>query len=291
MPGKAHQCWSFARRGKTAVTDKVLRSRDNPRVKQLVALAHSARERKKAGLTVLDGIHLVSAYADALGAPQLIAVAETAMVRAEVQQLLARCASASIMVLADALMTEISALDSPAFVVATITTPVVAPTPQDATLLILEDVQDPGNVGSLLRSAAAAGVREVVTSRSTAFAWSPKVLRAAQGAHFALNIAEGRDLPALLAAYRGQSLALVVAGTGVVPVYACNLAGPVAIMVGNEGAGLSDELSRAASVRATIPMPGRVESLNAAAAGAICLFEMVRQRSVNPTGRSGFGKR
>lgn len=273
------------------MTEKVLRSRDNARVKQLVALAHSARERKKAGLTVLDGIHLVTAYADALGAPQTIVVAETAVARAEVQQLLARCASASIMILADALLTEISGLDSPAFVVATITTPAVAPTPADATLLILEDVQDPGNVGSLLRSAAAAGIREVVTSRSTAFAWSPKVLRAAQGAHFALNIAEGRDLSALLAGYRGQSLALVVAGTGVVPVYACDLTGPVAILVGNEGAGLSDELSRAASVRATIPMPGRVESLNVAAAGAVCLFEMVRQRSVNPSARSGIGKR
>ena len=273
------------------MTDKVLRSRENARVKQLIALAHSARERKKAGLTVLDGIHLVSAYADALGAPQMIAVAETAVARAEVRQLLARCEAASIMVLADALMTEISGLDSPAFVVATITTPAVAPTPADATLLVLEDVQDPGNVGSLLRSAAAAGIREVVTSRSTAFAWSPKVLRAAQGAHFALNIAEGRDLPALLAGYRGQSLALVVADKGVLPLYACDLTGPVAIMLGNEGAGLSAELSRAAGVRATIPMPGRVESLNVAAAGAICLFEMVRQRSVNPKDGGGFGSR
>jgi TrmH family RNA methyltransferase len=258
---------------------KILRSRDNPRVRQLVALAHSARDRKKAGLTVLDGIHLITAYTDSLGPPQLIAIAESAWTREEVHTLLPICAGSEVVVLADPLMAEISSLESPAFMVATIRTPPVSPLPADATMLVLEDVQDPGNVGSLLRSAAAAGLREVVTSRSTAFAWSPKVLRAAQGAHFALNISEGRDLLELLAGYRGTSLALVVSGERPIPLYDCDLTAPVAFVIGNEGAGLSAALMRAADVHVTIPMPGRTESLNAAAAGAICIFEMVRQRN------------
>ena len=257
---------------------RIIRSRDNAVVKQMIALAHSARDRKKLGLTVLDGIHLIRAYADALGAPQRIAVAESAVARDEVRALLTQCGGADVVLLADPLMSEISSLESPAFVVATIQTPQVSPLAAGACMLLLEDLQDPGNVGSLLRSAAAAGIREVVTSRSTAFAWSPKVLRAAQGAHFALNISEGRDLLNVLADYNGTSIALVVDPDPPASIYDCELAGPVAFLIGNEGAGLSSALRSAASVRVTIPMPGSTESLNAAAAGAVCLFEMVRQR-------------
>jgi len=141
---------------------------------------------------------------------------------------------------------------------------------------LLEDIQDPGNVGSMLRSAAAAGVHDVLLSKSCAFAWSPKVLRAAQGAHFALNIVEGADLLAFVAHYAGQVVALVPAVSKAL--YDLDLAKSTAFVIGNEGAGLSAELLAAVSVHATIPMPGKSESLNAAAAAAICLFEMARQR-------------
>lgn len=257
---------------------KTLTSRDNPFVKQLIALAQSARERRKAGLTVLDGIHLVQAYMDALGAPQALAVAESALARDEVRALLARCPDNIVNVLADPLIAEASALESPAFVMATATTPAARAIAADATVLVLEDVQDPGNVGSLLRSAAAAGVTEILLSRTTAFAWSPKVLRAGQGAHFSLNIVEGADVAEFLRGYRGQSLALVPHGDGVRNLYETNLAIPTALVIGNEGAGLSADALAAATQRVTVPMPGRAESLNAAAAGAVCLFEMVRQR-------------
>lgn len=262
---------------------KTIRSRDNPFVKQLVALAHSARERKKAGLTVLDGIHLVTAYLDAVGAPRALAIAESALARDEVRKLLSAVDDKIVSVLPDAVFRELSSLDSPSFAVALVGTTAATPTPRDATVLVLEDVQDPGNVGSLLRSAAAAGVRDVITSKTTAFCWSPKVLRAAQGAHFSLNIVEGADLAAFLAAYRGTSLALVAHGRDVAPIHACDLTKPVALLVGNEGGGLSADLIAAATRRATIPMPGRIESLNAAAAGAIALFEIVRQRQATRT--------
>lgn len=257
---------------------KTIRSRDNAFVKRLIGLAHSARERRKAGLTVLDGIHLVRAYLDAGGVPHALAIAESALAREEVRALLASASPPLVNLLADPLMAEASALESPAFVMAMVATPATRPTPADATVLVLEDVQDPGNVGSLLRSAAAAGVGEIVLSKTTAFAWSPKVLRAAQGAHFSLNIVEGVDVCDFVQSFRGQSLALMAHGSGVKRLYDADLVVPTAFVIGNEGAGLSAEVIAAATHRVTIPMPGRAESLNAAAAGAVCLFEMVRQR-------------
>ena len=258
----------------------VIRSRDNTFVKQLVALAHSSRERKKSALTVLDGIHLVSAYVDAIGEPVAVATSESAQSRVEVLALLARCGTAHKNLLADTLMASASTLDSPAFMMAIVPTPVACTIADDAdAVLALEDVQDPGNVGSMLRSAAAAGVRHVALSKTCAFAWAPKVLRAAQGAHFSLNITEGVDLAEFVKRFRGQSLALVLQTANAKPLHAINLNMPTLFLIGNEGAGLSRDVELAATARVTIPMPGKMESLNAAAAGAICLFELVRQRS------------
>ena len=260
---------------------KTIRSRDNALVKQLIALAHSSRERKKAGLTVLDGIHLVRAYIDAVGEPVDIMIGESAIDRLEVVELLGRCQQARQSVFAEPLMAAASALDSPAFVMAIVSTPVPQAIPEDAdVVLALEDVQDPGNVGSMLRSAAAAGVKHVALSSTCAFAWSPKVLRAAQGAHFSLNISEGLDLADFVRRMHGQALALVPSGGETKSLFETDLRNPTVLLIGNEGAGLSQELVATASARVTIPMPGKIESLNAAAAGAICLFELVRQRQI-----------
>ena len=258
---------------------KTIRSRDNALVKQLVALAHSSRERRKVGLTVLDGIHLVEAYVKAVGEPIAVMISESAQHRAEVVALLSRCNNASQSVFADALMDSASTLDSPAFMMAIVPTPVAAAIDDNAdVVLALEDVQDPGNVGSMCRSAAAAGVRHVALSKTCAFAWAPKVLRAAQGAHFSLNINEGVDLVDFIKRFHGQVLALVPMAKGTKSLFEMDLRGPTVFLIGNEGAGLSDDVERAATHRVTIPMPGKTESLNAAAAGAICLFELVRQR-------------
>ena len=258
---------------------KSIRSRDNPAVRQLVALAHSSRERKKVGLTVLDGVHLIDAYRRAIGAPKQVAVAESAMARDDVVGILRGLDERTLISLPDAFFRDISSLDSPSAAVALVETPVSQSTPTDATVLVMEDVQDPGNVGSLLRSAAAAGVKEVLTSKTTAFCWSPKVLRAAQGAHFSLNIVEGADIQSFLDTYRGESLALVANQAGATSLFDTPLLGPVALLLGNEGAGLSAGVVGAAKRRVTLPMPGKIESLNVAAAGAIALFEIVRQRS------------
>ena len=144
--------------------------------------------------------------------------------------------------------------------------------------MLLDDVQDPGNVGTILRTAAAAGVEQVLLSKHCAFAWSPKVLRAGQGAHFLTTIVEDVDLAAWMATFRagGGRVAALVARGGA-PFYRTALERPLALAVGNEGAGLSPALRAAADVEVTIPMPGGMESLNAAAAAAVVLFECVRR--------------
>jgi len=149
-----------------------------------------------------------------------------------------------------------------------------APEP-GAVLLMLDQVTDAGNVGAILRTAAAFGVPQVWALGGTAGLWSPKVLRAGMGAHFALRIVEGVDLAGLASRYHGRLVATTLrADTSIFDV---DLGGDVALLFGNEGAGLSPELADKPGIKACIPMPGSAESLNVAAAAAVCLFERVRQ--------------
>ncbi|HUH91642.1 MAG TPA: RNA methyltransferase [Casimicrobiaceae bacterium] len=251
-------------------------SRDNPRLASAARLIASSRERRKTARCVLEGEHLVVAYCRRIGPPEVLIVAETAQERPDVRTLIAKIPGGRTLIVADAAWSALGPVPAAAGVLAVVPTPQPpAHVPADFCLLI-EDVQDPGNVGSMLRSAAAAGVAQVFLSSGCAFAWSPKVLRAGQGAHFHLEIHEDVDLPAWARAYRGRTIATAVA-TGE-SIWRTDLTGAVALAIGNEGGGLSAALRGAADAIATIPMPGRFESLNAAAAAAVCLFECARQR-------------
>lgn len=251
-------------------------SRDNPTYKQLKKLSESARERRKTGHTLLDGVHLVEAYLATGGVPDMLVVSESGLAHAECAALLAKAHTAQKIVLGDALFAEISPVESPIGLLALVAVPHASAPAHPEFCLALEDIQDPGNLGSILRSAAAAGAQVAWLSTGCADAWSPKVLRAGMGAHFALAIEERVDLAAKLAAFRGLSVATALHAQE--SLYELDLRGPVAFLIGNEGVGLSLALLEAASATVTIPMPGRIESLNAAAAAAVCFFERVRQR-------------
>jgi len=256
---------------------KAVSSRENAAFKAMVKLATSTSERKKRGLTVLDGAHLVQAFLDSGREVESLMVSAPALSRPEVAALVKRCGERAVTLLTHGLFEKLSTVESASGILAAVPTPEGRPVPPEADLvLLLEDLQDPGNLGTLLRSAAAAGAGHVLLSKRSVFAWSQKVVRAAMGAHFAVNIVEGADLGDFLSTYRGASIAL--AGRAADSLYALELRGPVAFLVGNEGAGLSEALLRAATHRASIPMPGRMESLNAGVAGSLCLFEALRQR-------------
>jgi TrmH family RNA methyltransferase len=253
---------------------KLIQSRDNPFFKSLKRLAESGRERRKTGQTLLDGLHLVEAYEAVFGPVDTLVVAESALAGGEIARFLE---GRQTVLLADSLMRDLGLVDTPSGLLAVIKTPAatVAADPKSDAIL-LDGVQDPGNVGTLLRTAASAGIRQALLAPGCASAWSPKVLRAGQGAHFALSIHEEVDLAAFMNLYAGT--AAVTCLDGATSLYSAQLDSPVAWVFGAEGQGVRPELIAAATLRVKIPMPGAVESLNVAAAAAVCLFEMVRQR-------------
>jgi len=262
---------------------KAVSSRDNAAYKRMSRLFTSGQARRAEGMSLLDGAHLVGAFLDSGRPIEEIAVNAAGAEDVEVAGLVKRAGSARVTLLSDSLFKAISTVDSPTGIVAFVKTPGPSLPPADAPLVLaLEDIQDPGNVGTLLRSAAAAGASHVVLSDRCAFAWSPKVLRAAMGAHFALGIAEGIDLVAFAKGYRGTTVAL--AGDAKRSLYDLDLTGPCAIFVGNEGTGLTPAMQAACKAKVRIPMPGKVESLNAGIAGSVALFECVRQRKADGHG-------
>jgi TrmH family RNA methyltransferase len=251
-------------------------SPDNPRLKEAARLIASSRERRKSGRCVLEGEHLVDVYCRRYGPPESLLVAESAVEWPTVRALLARVPPARTLIVGESAWAELAQLPAAVGLLAVVPAPVPGVERRVPISALARRCGGP-DVGSMLRSAAAAGVARVFMSPHCAFAWSPKVLRAGQGAHFHLAIFEGIDLGGWARAYRGKVVAMVTAeGTSL---YGADLSGPVAIAIGNEGAGLSDDLVAAARLRVTIPMPGGFESLNAAAAAAISLYECVRQRS------------
>lgn len=257
---------------------KLIQSRENPFFKELVKLAGSARQRKQSTQTLLDGAHLLTAYLDAGMLPQHILLNEYALQDVEIAALLKRVGDVPVTQLDDKLFAKLSELKTPTGILALIALPQSqVSVALSRFALLLEDIQDPGNLGSMLRSAAAAGCDAVFLSKGCTDAWSPKVLRAAMGGHFSLRIYEQQDLLSVVKAFSGTLLATSLQAT--LSLYDCDLRGNVAFLIGNEGAGLSADLLNLATPTITIPMHGKVESLNAAAAAAICLFEAVRQRA------------
>lgn len=252
---------------------KQISSTDNTQFKQLKKLAHSARERRKEGKTLLDGVHLLHALQQAGGKPELLIVRAGSENHPEFKPWLHHYADRPQILLDEKLFDQISPVETPSGLLSLVR--MKQPEQQYyQCALLLEDIQDPGNLGTIFRSAAAAGVEAVYLSKGCVDAWSPKVLRAAMGAHFIIDIHERFDLSSLAANF-DKLVATHLAATE--SLYDLDLTGSVAFIFGNEGAGLSGELTTLANHKIRIPMPGQMESLNVAAAAAICVFERVRQ--------------
>lgn len=254
---------------------KHILSRDNPHYKQLVKLGDSARQRHKVWQTLLDGTHLLTAYLDAGKKPLQVFLNESALQDTEVQKLLQRTIDIPVTQLDDKLWADLSDLKTPTGLLTLIDLPQPIQR-ENQFVLLLENIQDPGNLGSIIRSAAASGCDALYLSSGCADAWSPKVLRAAMGGHFVLDIYEQQNLFDTIKFFTGEVFASSLQAEQCL--YSCNLKGKSALLFGNEGAGLSPTLQALVNQTFIIPMPGKVESLNVAAAAAVCLFEAVRQR-------------
>jgi len=269
---------------------KTIASRDNALFKTLRQLAHHGSARRDEKLAVLEGVHLCEAWlnsSEATGeAPRYCVVGQSSIEHPEVAAIVTtlgdRIPASRSILLDDALFHALSQLEQGVAVLFVIDVPQFALSNGierieriERSCAMLDRIQDPGNVGSILRSAAAAGIADIYASRGCASAWSPKVLRAGMGAHFHLRIHEDCDLQNLAAQASIPRLAMSPSATR--SIYEFDLTGEVAWMFGHEGQGLDRELMRDA-IALSIPQPGRIDSLNVAASAAICFFEQVRQR-------------
>jgi TrmH family RNA methyltransferase len=255
----------------------LLHSRNNPRVRRWHALVHDGRARREERRTLIEGAHLVTSYLDSDARPQALLVSESGAGKPEIAALVRRAGLAPT-TLPDALFRWVADTVTPAGLAAEIAIPRPDPALARARHAVyLDGVQDAGNVGALLRSAAAFGVDIAVLGRGCADAWSPKVLRAAMGGHFALRIAEVSDLPAALAQFGGKLVCAAACG-GEAPA-ALDLTGRLGWIFGAEGRGVSEAAAARAALHASIPLARGVDSLNVAAAAAILFYERACQLS------------
>jgi RNA methyltransferase, TrmH family len=269
---------------------EIITSRDNPLIKELRKLAQDGAAYRKTGRVWIEGEHLCDA-AQARGLK-----AEIAVISDQKQHLAGmECARSAtkLVVIADALLREISGLESPAAMGLVLSLPQDMPIEATARSVVLDRLQDPGNAGSILRSAAAFGVSQIIALKGTVALWSSKVLRAGMGAHFSLRIVEAASIEqlqdlkhplAVTSSHRGQFLhELQAQGALQKKEHSaqdlCRQLADFAYIFGHEGQGVSEELEALAKAHVRIAQPGGQESLNVAAAAAICLHASAAARS------------
>lgn len=246
----------------------LLSSRDNPKVKRWMKLARDARYRRSEKRMLIEGPHLLAAALQHGHKPLAVLATEEGASNSEIKDLIARTGVAPVLLSKD-VFGAIADAQTPQGVAAEIALAEGARKAGDA--VFLERVQDPANVGAIIRSAAAFGLVQVVLDRECADPWSPKALRAGMGGHFELSVRHAESLAKELAAFRGTLVCTVPKGGQ--KLAEARLARPIGWLFGGEGAGLSEETIRRALVSVTIPMTGSTESLNVAAAAAVCFHE------------------
>ncbi len=260
---------------------KHISSRDNPLLQRLRKLAADPAAYRKQGEIWLAGDHLCSAFSNRGGVATQALITEEAWTQLALRTLAEKALAVTILP-AD-LMKSVGTLESPppmGFLVPWTANAALLPA---AASIVLDRLQDAGNVGAVLRSAAAFGFTQVIALKGTAALWSPKVLRAGMGAHFGLHLLEGVD-EAVLAALAVPMLA--TSSHAELAIHTTHLPWPCAWVLGQEGQGMSATLLSRCQLALRIPQPGGEESLNVAAAAAVCLYESARQRSA-PGGLTG----
>jgi TrmH family RNA methyltransferase len=248
-------------------------SRSNALLIQLRKLLHDGGAYRKQGLLWLEGDHLCRAARDHAVPVRQALVSETGWSSLALRELSAHAEHSAVV--SDLLWPGISSLPSPAAIGFVLAAPAAQPLLPDVHSVVLDRLQDPGNVGSILRSAAALGVRQVLALEGTVALWSPKVLRAGMGAHFGLSLNEGLNDDQLAA----LKVPLLATGSHLGEILGRTpLPHPAAWVFGHEGQGVAAAIARRCTRTLRIPQPGGEESLNVAAAAAICLYESARQR-------------
>lgn len=255
----------------------MITSTHNSKIQLVRGLLGRPKERRETGAFVAEGVRLVEEALAAEWPFRFVLAGESLSERgrALVADLQSRGVEAEIV--ANNLMQSVSETETSQGILAVLDYSLL-PIPQSLSFaLILDQIRDPGNLGTLLRTAVAAGVQAVLLPPETAEAFAPKVVRAGMGAHFRLPI-HPLTWDEICTTTQGLKIHLADMG-GAISCWQANFRSPLALIVGGEADGASQSAQELATSQVNIPMPGKTESLNAAAAGAILLFEVVRQRS------------
>lgn len=252
-----------------------INSKDNAKIKHVVKLINSSKYRLQQSSSVVYGLHLIEESIKYNLLQQLF-VTQSQLVH--LQNLQLHLKKIPLYIVADQIMNKIGVADAMPTVVGIIDMQngSIEPAIYDEDCIILENIQDSGNLGTIMRACAASGVRNIILSNDCVSPFNTKVIRASQGIQFGLNIVCDVDLCAFIDKYKHQILATVVKSSTVI--YDCQLTYPCAWVFGNEGCGISANLSSKIENKVTVPMLGNCESLNVASAATVCLFEMLRQR-------------
>ena len=240
-------------------------SRDNPRVKRWAKLARESRLRRAEGRALIEGPHLLDVFLSRNLKPSAVIATEAALADREIAALVKKSALSPVVV-AESAFKAIAGTETPQGLAAEIPIPSIR---REGAWVFLEGVQDAGNVGTLVRSAAAFGAGAVILDRGCADPWSPKVLRAGMGGHFLLQVLQVDELASALESFPGRLVCTVAKGGQ--PLRKADLSGKIGWVFGSEARGVSPAIAAMAALRVTIP--AEIESLNVAAAAAICLYE------------------
>jgi len=266
---------------------RVVESKDNARLKEL-RKAMAASGRSAQGRVGIEGPHLIE---EALRAGLRVT---TIFIAQEDERLLSALRvppEIEILRLPAKLLDSALATETPQPIAALVEPPewtwahLLGARPKGAELVVvLAGIQDPGNLGTILRSAEAFGAAGVVSLPGTVSAWNPKAVRASAGSVFRVPLLAASERECLEELHEAGLKVLATTVHAAQPAELVDMAGPVALIIGNEGSGVADELAAKADARVTIPCPGPVESLNAAVAASVLLYEAARQRSTRSGG-------
>lgn len=252
---------------------EVIRSRQNAKIKQIARLATEAKARRQAGLTVIDGVSFVRDYITKFSLPQLLLVDETKQERVKTVLELA----SDYTLVAPEVMKLISPVKTNAGVLAVVKIPVEPQfQPSDRSLILIDQVQDPGNLGAICRLALAVGISDILLADGSVDAFAPSVIRASAGAVFDLNLYQKTDLAQFITEHPDYQF-IATSSHAEKNVFELDLTGKIGWLVGNEGAGVSPQLLKLATIITKIPQSEQLESLNLAMATTVCLYEQLRQ--------------
>ncbi len=255
----------------------MITSNQNSKVKLIRALLGRSKERLTAGAFVVEGVRLFEEAVKSNWEIQIVLYDDTLNERGNSQIESLKARGVEVEEISPGVMKSLSETETPQGVVAVVIFSSL-PIPKSPNFILIPDqIRDPGNLGTLLRSAAAAGVQAVLIPPETTDAFAPKVVRAGMGAHFRLPI-RSMDWEDVEKAVKLEGLQVYIADMDGASCWETDLRQPVALIIGNEAEGASESARKLATGRISIPMPGEVESLNAGVAGSVLMFEVLRQR-------------